>query len=45
MEKSWISPLLSIGYKRSLDIKDLYSPVPNEQAEYLTNQLEKYVFA
>lgn len=38
---SWIGPLLSKGYKTPLLGQDLYNLVENEEAKYLTDQLEK----
>lgn len=39
---SWINPLLSLGRKKQLQLSDLYSPVTDDEAEKLTNDLEKY---
>ncbi len=40
---SWISPLLSLGYKKVLEEDDLYEPILYEKARYLTDKLEKYI--
>ncbi len=39
--KSFISPLLTLGYQRPLEEDDLYSNIPSEESEYLTDNLEK----
>nr|UOU03341.1 ATP-binding cassette subfamily C4-1-2 [Brachionus rubens] len=38
---SWINPLLSMGRKKQLQLSDVYSPVTEDEAEKLTNDLEK----
>lgn len=40
MNTSWLSPLMTLGQKKVLDENDLYKPMPEEEAEYLTNKLE-----
>lgn len=41
---SWISPLIALGSRKTLDDNDLYSPLPYEKTEYLADQIELYVF-
>ncbi len=38
---NWISPLLKIGYEKPLDESDLYTPLSEQQSNFLTEQLEK----
>ncbi len=38
---SWISPLLSAGYKKSLESEDLYQVANNEETKILTDKLEE----
>jgi hypothetical protein len=40
--KSWVSPLLKLGYKQPLTEADLYNPLSDEQSEKLTNELDGY---
>ena len=42
---SWITPLLSRGYKAPLMNQDLFNLIPAEEAKNLTDELEKYVFS
>jgi hypothetical protein len=37
---SWISPLLKLGNKRPLTEDDMYNPLPSEESEFLTKELE-----
>lgn len=37
----WINPLLSLGRKRQIHLSDLYSPVTEDEAEILVQDLEK----
>ena len=38
---SWVQPLLKLGYERPLTENDLYTALPDEEAEKLTDELEK----
>nr|UOU03343.1 ATP-binding cassette subfamily C4-4-2 [Brachionus rubens] len=38
---NWVSPLLKLGKQRPLEEEDLYSPIPDEECKFLTDQLEK----
>lgn len=38
---SWINPLLKLGRKKQLQLSDLYSPVYDDEAEKITEELEK----
>ena len=37
-----MTPLMALGQNKPLEEEDLYKPVPCEETNYLTNQLEKY---
>jgi hypothetical protein len=41
--KSWFSPIMTLAQKTPLKEEDLYRPVPTEESENLTNQLEKLI--
>lgn len=37
----WLKDLFSIGAKRQITLDDLYSPLPEDRSEVLTNRLER----
>jgi hypothetical protein len=39
--QSWISPLLTLGQRKTIQEDDMYDPLPCDEAAYLTNKLEK----
>nr|QUF59454.1 ATP-binding cassette transporter Abcc4-1 [Brachionus angularis] len=38
---TWVQPLLSLGRKKQLQLSDLYSPISEDEATVLTDELEK----
>lgn len=41
-KKSWINPLLSVGFQKQLELQDLYSPVEEDESRPLIDKLETY---
>ncbi|XP_023933062.1 multidrug resistance-associated protein 4-like isoform X4 [Lingula anatina] len=37
----WINPLFKVGYKRNLEVEDMYNVVHDDSADYLSNRLQK----
>lgn len=40
---SWLNPLLDLGQKRMLEEKDMYNILPEDQAEILGEELQRYL--
>ena len=37
----WVNPLLEEGYKKDLEMEDLYETMKEDKSEYLGQKLEK----
>lgn len=40
---SWLNPLLDLGQKRMLEENDMYSILPEDQAETVGEELQRYL--
>lgn len=40
---SWLNPLLDLGQKRMLEENDMYNILPEDQAEILGKELQRYL--
>ena len=40
----WMNSLLGEGYKKELELEDLFEPRKTDESDYLGSKLEKYCF-